>query len=198
MTNAWYFAHTDERLAYGDGREVAVGITHEIEGTPILCTRGLHGSIRVLDALLYASSHILYRVKISGNVIHGKDKLCGQRREYLARYDIEELLREFDRKQAQQTLEKVKSFYTKEEFDLLVKWLETGDQALKEPLTKVIDSILNPLNNAIWSAFNSSPYSAAVTSAYYAVRQTRNRTENWGKANQMLTKMTEDKYGEFQ
>lgn len=56
----WYFAREDEKLGYGDGRKVAVGVTHTVDGPARLCINGLHASERVIDALQYAKSSILY------------------------------------------------------------------------------------------------------------------------------------------
>src|SRR5574340_1832701 len=97
---AWYFAKPDEKLAYGDGRQIAVGVVHEVDCKPKTCSVGLHGSVNILDALSYAESTILYRVKISGDIDTSSDKICGKRREYLARYDVKDILYKFARKQA--------------------------------------------------------------------------------------------------
>lgn len=52
---AWHFCSEDRRLGYGDGREIKEGESLRVEGTPVLCKFGLHASVRILDALKYAS-----------------------------------------------------------------------------------------------------------------------------------------------
>src|SRR4051794_16379994 len=51
----WHFAAVDgegtPRLGYGDGREVRVGETLRVEGTPVPCEHGLHASETLWDAL---------------------------------------------------------------------------------------------------------------------------------------------------
>jgi hypothetical protein len=77
MMLAWHFLPEDKRLGYGDGRLVEVGATLECEGEPALCSNGMHGSARLIDALKYANGPIVCRVEIAGDVIEGEDKLCG-------------------------------------------------------------------------------------------------------------------------
>ena len=92
---AWHFLPEDKRLGYGDGRLVEVGETLECEGEPVLCNNGMHGSVRLIDALRYASGPIVCRVKIEGDVIEGDDKLCGRRRTVLWMLDATRILHEF-------------------------------------------------------------------------------------------------------
>ena len=93
----WYFAQPDGRLANGDGRRIVLGETHKVTGWPVLCAHGLHASPTVLDALQYAQSAILYRVSLSGGIVHGDDKSCATERAYLARLDAADVLRKFAR-----------------------------------------------------------------------------------------------------
>ena len=92
---AWHFLPEDKRLGYGDGRLVEVGQTLECEGKPELCSNGMHGSVRLIDALKYANGPIVCRVEIAGDVIEGEDKLCGRRRTVLWVLDATQLLHEF-------------------------------------------------------------------------------------------------------
>ena len=92
---AWHFLREDKRLGNGDGRLVEVGATLECKGDPILCDNGMHGSVRLIDALRYASGPIVCRVKIEGDVIEGEDKLCGRRRTVLWMLDATQILHEF-------------------------------------------------------------------------------------------------------
>ena len=92
---AWHFLSEDKRLGYGDGRLVEVGATLECKGKPALCSNGMHGSARLIDALRYANGPIVCRVKIDGDVIEDDDKLCGRRRTVLWMMDATQILHEF-------------------------------------------------------------------------------------------------------
>ena len=92
---AWHLLSEDKRLGYGDGRLVEVGQTLECEGKPELCSNGMHGSARLIDALHYASGPIVCRVEIEGDVIEDEDKLCGRRRTVLWMLDATRILHEF-------------------------------------------------------------------------------------------------------
>ena len=92
---AWHLLSEDKRLGYGDGRLVEVGATLECKGDPELCSNGMHGSVRLIDAAYYASGPIVCRVEIEGDVIESEDKLCGRRRTVLWMLDATRLLHEF-------------------------------------------------------------------------------------------------------
>lgn len=95
MMLAWHFLSKDKRLGYGDGRVVEVGVPLECEGDPALCESGMHGSVRLIDALRYASGPIVCRVEIEGDIIEGADKVCGRRRTVLWWIDATRILHEF-------------------------------------------------------------------------------------------------------
>ena len=84
---AWHFLPADGKTRYSQ-ETVAVGGTLEATGKLILCTNGLHASRKILDALGYAPGLIVCRVEISGEVVEGDDKLCGQQRRCLAMGNI--------------------------------------------------------------------------------------------------------------
>ena len=92
---AWHLLSEDKRLGYDDGRLVEVGATLECKGDPELCSNGMHGSVRLIDAAYYASGPIVCRVEIEGDVIEGDDKLCGRRRTVLWMLDATKILHEF-------------------------------------------------------------------------------------------------------
>ena len=121
---AWHFAKSERKLNYGDGREIIVGETHEVEGEIKLCSRGLHASINVLDALSYAPGLILYRVELSGTVLHGDDKLCASHRKYLAQIDATDIVLKFARDCAKDVL------HLWNAPEVVVQFLETGDVSL--------------------------------------------------------------------
>ena len=95
----WWFCAKDEdgivRLPHGDGREVKVAETLAIEGPIRPCERGLHASRRALDALQYAPGEIVYRVRLSGEIVEENDKLAASARTVLWMADAARALHEF-------------------------------------------------------------------------------------------------------
>ena len=92
---AWHFIREDRRLGYDDGREVKVGETLSCTGEPKLCENGMHGSKRILDALIYAPGQICCRVEITGDVSVSDDKVVGRHRKVLAMVDASNIFHEF-------------------------------------------------------------------------------------------------------
>jgi hypothetical protein len=81
------------KLAHS-GEPVELGRTYRVEGKIVPCENGLHGSIRLIDALAYASSSILTRCRYDGTIVHQQDKLAASERTILWVGDIEPILRE--------------------------------------------------------------------------------------------------------
>ena len=97
---AWHFIPSDGLMAKPCGarnRHVAIveGKTYRVKPPLYLWSHGLHASIRVLDALQYAQSSLLCRVEVSGEIVHGPDKLCATNRKVLAIRDIAPILHAF-------------------------------------------------------------------------------------------------------
>ena len=159
----WYFAREDEKLGYGDGREVAVGVTHTVEGPARLCHNGLHASEKILDALQYASSSILYRVELSGDIDHGDDKSCSTERTYLGRIDVEEILRKFSRECALSVV------HLWDAPQIVLDYLRSGDEGLRD---------------AAWAASRAAAGDASKAASW---------TASWDAYNDKLTEMILDK-----
>ena len=124
---AWYFSTVEKKLRYGDGREIALGITHTVGGKPTPCERGLHGSVRLIDALKYAPSPIVWEVELGGEVVEdvNHDKYAATERTYLrGGIDISETLRAFSRWAALS----VANLWDMP--DVVRQYLETGDASL--------------------------------------------------------------------
>jgi len=158
---AWHFLPEDKRLGYGDGRLVEVGQTLECEGKPELCSNGMHGSVRLIDALKYASGPIVCRVEIEGDVIEGEDKLCGRRRTVLWMLDATRLLHEFACSCAEDALALVERPDERSVEAIAAKraWLrgEVTDEEL--------DSAWAAADAAAWAATRSAARSAAEAAA---------------------------------
>ena len=198
---AWYFARKGNRLGFGDNRIVRVGITHTTDRKPVLCEHGFHGSTRVIDALLYASYHILYRVVLSGEMDIGGDKIAAQARQYLQRFDMKDILREFARKQALINIHKIKPYTPKADYASIVRWLETGDESVRSLAWSVGFPAAReaPVKSAVWASVWASTEAAARSAesvawaAGLAVREEAREAQN-----EMLLEMITDKYGAIQ
>jgi hypothetical protein len=101
----WHFLPADGCLAHGGTEKVIVGKTYAVTGPLVLCERGLHASHQPLDALQYATSAIICRVRLHGQIVEGDDKACATRRTVIAMADATRTLHEFSCWCARQALE---------------------------------------------------------------------------------------------
>ena len=92
---AWHFLPDDRKLRYAPYTPVEPGQVLRVEGPLELCRRGLHASIRPLDALRYAPGSIVCRVEMGGDILHGDDKLCASERKTLWVADATNALHKF-------------------------------------------------------------------------------------------------------
>jgi hypothetical protein len=92
---AWHFLRENRRLGFGDGRIVESGKTFQVEPPIELCERGLHASVRAIDAIEYAPGPIVCRVLLSGEILHGDDKAVATHRTVLWVADADAVLHEF-------------------------------------------------------------------------------------------------------
>jgi hypothetical protein len=160
---AFYFARPDRRLAYGDGRIVAKGTTHTVDCTPRCCERGLHASLNVFDALKYSESSDLWLVDLSGSVDHGTDKVSAQSRKYIDCFNMEELLWEFARKQAQINILRIAPYCSSFDYELICEYLSKGCEHLRS-------AAYSAARSAAYSSTDSSAWSAACSAACSADR----------------------------
>ena len=153
MTDAWWFEPAGGRLKYDDGRAPIKGRTHKIKCEPVLCKSGLHASVRLIDALRYAESNVIWRVKLGGTIVHGKDKCAATERTYLERIKIENELFEFSRWAALQVIHLWCAPAIVREF------LETGNGRLRAAA-----------RDAAWAAARAAARDAARDAAWAAAR----------------------------
>lgn len=92
---AWHFLDRSGRLRYGDGRQPKDREKIAHVGRLRMCGAGLHASLRARDAVSYAPGLTLCRVRVSGRIIEGEDKLVAEERTILWRADATEVLRRF-------------------------------------------------------------------------------------------------------
>ena len=97
---AWHFLAlpaegTGPRLPHGDNRVVRVGEALTVDPPIVLCERGLHASRRPIDALSYAPGPLVCRVRLSGEIVEGDDKLAASSRTVAWMADATRTLHEF-------------------------------------------------------------------------------------------------------
>ena len=153
---AWYFSTTERKLRFGDGRQIEVGVTHEVEGRPVLCEHGLHASVNILDALKYAPGPVLWEVELSGEIIEDNDKMVATHRTYLREIDCEEILREFARWCALQVID------LWDAPPVVREYLETGKEELRAAARAAWDAW-----DAAWAARDAA-WDAARDAAWDA------------------------------
>ena len=192
---AFHFSQANKKLQYGDGRMMKTGRTHKVKCQPILCKQGLHASVRLIDALSYAPGPYLWLVELSGKVVRGDDKLVATERKYLGGFHADTLLREFARKQALINIEKIKPYCSDADYDLINRWLLTGDIKLRSAAESEADSAArsaaeSAADSAAWSAAESEAESEARAASWAAAR-----AASWAASNKMLTDMVRAKTG---
>jgi hypothetical protein len=161
----WYFAQPNNRLGHGDDREIRVGETHYVNGAPKICRYGLHASRSVLDALQYAPSNTLYRVRLGGWKDSQHDKHCAQSRTYLAVIDAEEILRRFA---CECALDVVHMWDAPE---VVLDYLRTGDKSKRYAAKSAAKSAASAAANVnAWSASWSATKAASRSVVWYAAR----------------------------
>lgn len=178
--DAWYFSTETKRLRFGDDREIAVGVTHSIEGEPWLCDRGLHASVKALDALSYAPGPIVWRVRLGGTILTGDDKLCATERTYLSGgIDASETLRLFARKCALDVA------HLWDAPQVVIDYLNTGDESIRAAAKEAVwaggaardaawDAAWGAARDAAWIAARAAARAAAWAAAWDAARDVQN------------------------
>ena len=91
---AWHFTTLDgttQRLTMPE----EVGRWYAVEGVIVPCANGLHGSVRALDALSYASGPLVRRTEHRGTIVQHADKLASSERRVLWTADATDTLHHF-------------------------------------------------------------------------------------------------------
>jgi hypothetical protein len=164
----WYFTDRNERLRYGDGRKIKVGITHEVEHEPALCKSGLHASKTVLAALNFATGPILYRVQVGGKIKSDADKMCGTSRKYLARIDAEQMEQMLHLFARQCALDVAHLWDCP---PIVRDYLETGDEEMRSGAATSAYAVATSAYAAYDPVYAAAPRAAAAAAAYTAAHQ---------------------------
>ena len=166
--DAWWFEPAYGRLQFDDGRKPIKGRTHKVKCDPVLCESGLHASVRLIDALQYATSDVVWRVQLGGTIVHGNDKCAATERKYIHRIDIEAELFQFSRWSALQVIHLWDAPAVVREF------LETGNDALRA-------AARDAARAAPWDSARASAWDAARDAARAAARDAA-RAAAWDSA----------------
>lgn len=162
---AWHFLRESRRLRYDSDVVVFAGQTLTVEPPLVLCKRGLHGSIRALDALRYAPGPIVCRVEMFGGLIHGTDKFVAQHRKVLWLADASEVLHTYACDVAEQALNDAGVTDERSRNAIAVKrrWIkgEATDEELREAWTVAWEAT----GEAAWSAAQAAAREAAARAA---------------------------------
>ncbi len=163
MIYAWHFVPQNLKLAHS-GEPVEVGRTYRVEGKIVPCKNGLHGSVRLIDALTYSSSSVLTRCAYGGEIVHESDKLAASERTILWLGDIDQILHEAACVFAEGALRVVKVTDPRSwaAIDAKRKWLR-GEITEKE-----LDAAVNVAWTAAWDAATSAATGAATSAASIA------------------------------
>lgn len=94
---AWHFLPASKCLSYGPHTPVEVGRELSVNPPLRMCRHGLHASPRALDAFRFFRGPIACRVELSGELLHGPDKICAERRKVLWMADVTPILPGFFR-----------------------------------------------------------------------------------------------------
>jgi hypothetical protein len=90
---AWHFVANNRKLAHS-GEPLELNRTYRVAGEIVPCQNGLHGSLRLIDALQYAPGSILTCCSYGGTIEYEADKLAASERTVLWIGDIEPILHE--------------------------------------------------------------------------------------------------------
>jgi len=169
MTNtviAYHFLSSDG-TAYGGYRPAPVGEWEPEIPDPVLCQRGYHGSVRVLDALKYATGPILQRCEYRG-VVHGGDKLVAVSRRALCRANATALLRIFAVRCAEEALSRLAKPDPRSLAACEVASRHALGQATDRELAAARAAAGDAAGDAAWASAEGAAWDAAVDSAWAA------------------------------
>lgn len=199
---AWHFGGKRMR----DGRPFpADGETLRHIGPIIMCKAGLHASMQIIHAVLYAPGNMIFRVECGGVIETHTDKLVCTERTILWRIDGEKVLREFARWCALSVIDKWNAPKT------VQRYLETGDESIRNAARNAARNVTWDATRyaawaAAWSARNVTWYAARYAAWYaarYAAQSVREAARNerdatWDAAravqNAKLTEMVEKEH----
>jgi hypothetical protein len=137
---------------------VIVGETMRVEGKIVPCSRGLHGSVRAIDALRYAPGSMVQIAELGGTIVpHAQigtriDKYAASERTCIAKANVEKELRAFARWCALSVIDKWDAP------QIVRDYLTMGDEKLRPAAW---DAARDATRAAAWDAARSAAWDAA-------------------------------------
>ena len=155
----WHFARIDDdgHPVMRDGALIAVGKRYEIEGKPVLCKHGYHGSQRAIDALSYAPGTWVSRRPLEGVVVNGGDKSVGTAFVQQPGIDATSILREFARWCALRVID------LWDAPPVVRRYLDTGDECIRDAARAATCDAA--FADAAWTAARAAARDAACNAA---------------------------------
>ena len=186
---AWHF--TTSTLRNGDPIP-KVGVPLAYKGKLKMCESGLHASIKIIDALVYAPGPMIHRVECAGKIVQQEDKLVCSKRTILWSLDGTQLLHRFARECALDVI------HLWDAPAIVRRYLATGDESIRVAANAAADVgavaarvatnaafaanaaafVANAASNAASNAARAARavhYAAADDAAYYAARKKQNK-----------------------
>jgi hypothetical protein len=176
---AWHFVKDDGTNR--DGIKERVGKWYKVDGEIVCCERGLHGSVRLLDALQYAPGAMLRRTEHRGTIIEQDDKLCSSERRALWQIDVTKALHLFACRVAEDALKATKVTDERAWNAIKVKRAWLKGKATDEELASARVAAWSADRSAACSAARSAASSAAWSADSYAARSAA-RSAAWSAA----------------
>lgn len=166
----WHFLCISRKLKYEPYTTVNPGDTLMMNPPIELCKRGFHASERAIDALMYAPGPIVCRVRLSGDLRHGKYKSVVTQRTVLWMFDATEILHELACRYAYDALiaerERGRKIDTR-------SWagIEAKRKWLKGEITDAeLAAARDAAESAAWVAAEYAAWAAAESASEYAAR----------------------------
>jgi hypothetical protein len=163
---AWHFVKDDGTNR--DGIKEKIGKWYKVEGEIMPCQKGLHGSVKLLDALNYAPGAMLRRTEHRGTIVEHGDKIASSERRALWQIDATKILHLFACQCAEKALKDAK--VTDERCWKAIKvkrqWLKGN--ATDDELAAAGDAARSAARSAVWDAEQAAARAAAWSAAWAA------------------------------
>ena len=167
---AWHFLPQDGRLRYGSNELVEVGKVLRVRSPLQMCRRGLHASLRLIDALQYAPGPIVCRVECGGEIEKDTNKLVAETRKVLWMYDASAVLHEFACRCAEDALALIEKPDPRSVAAIAVKRLWLAGKATDEVLAAAGAAARDAAWDAAWGTAGDAAGDAAWDAAGAAAR----------------------------
>jgi len=185
---AWHWCKADMKTQHSNE---PIKLSHILRVNPplILCSKGLHASIDPFDALQYAPGPIICRVKLSGVILKGDDKVVAETREVLWFANAETMLHEFACDCAERALHvsKVTDQRCHNAIKAKRRWLKKG----------ITDKELAAARAAAWAAARAAAWDAAwaaARDAAWAAARAAARAAAWDAARAAENKWQREEF----